>query len=127
MTNLPIIIVVALILGLISYFYKKLLTIKADTLASNEVFKLLDFLENNIIDFVFSVLLLMALIYGVDTSGLITNSDLTNISGAFVTGMGIPASAVAFLSIFKRGDKSRKDLRKVIDEKTNQLEEFLKQ
>ena len=123
--SLPIIIIIALVMGLATYFFKKFNSVKADTIAANESFETSKFWAENALDLALSVLILGALIFGVDTSNLIANADVTNLTGAFVTGMGIPAAVVTLLSLVKVGDKSRRNLRKVVDSKTNKLDELL--
>lgn len=114
--HLPIVIIIALFLGLVGYFYKKGDKIKQDAEAANESFSWGKFLKENALDIILSVVLAVTAITAADVQDIIPNADVTSVLGALATGAGIPSVAVNYLlGIFGAGDKSRRKLRKAID------------
>lgn len=114
-------------LGVTFYFLFKAMKNAKDATAANEPFSYWAFIKADLADIITAYILAFLLLISGGTESAVAGItfDIESYLKSFATGIGISSVGVnIFLGLFGLGDNSRKQTRRKIDKKTNELDKM---
>jgi len=118
--SFPIIIWIAVFLGLAAEIYRSFVSQKTDYEVANESISLGEFITGNIVAVLVALGLYVSGMLGAGFADILPTANVGSFLPAFLTGAALWNTTKALLG--KYGNKTKNTLRKIVDKKTNKAD-----
>ena len=118
--SFPIIIWIAVFLGLAAEIYRSVVSQKTDYEVANESITFGEFLKTNGVAVLVSIGLFVSGMLGAGFAEILPTASLSSFLPAFLTGAALWNTTKVILG--KYGNKTKNTLRKIVDKKTNKAD-----